>query len=641
MQNNQNKSINVERIKAHVDQFGSMMPMYAKVIEFSKCLETGAVLTTFELFFPRYILAEQNTHRIFSRNTGSSRAIPLLRMLKELRGTPVVPLFWGANKSGMQSAEELPKWKAKLCHLAWYIHRVVTFGTVKFLHKMGLHKQWANRLLEPHTYIRQVVTSSSFDNYFDLRLHDDAQPEIIALAYMMQKALAESKPKLISNSHHEIAAGWHLPYITLAERAKYMSKPKFLAKLSAARCARTSYLTQEGVEPKPAKELNTFKKLAESKPMHCFDSNTEVLTDSGFKLWSDVTESDLLADVNVNTLEFKGFVKPLELIKGKHTGKMYSVQSKDCDFRTTSDHTMISLGNRGNDIIQPFILSESAVGINLPSDKSKGEQEHKLPTAVITEYNSEDENSFYLGKLWGFYLGDGFRIDNTIGFHLKKERKIVFIEQVLSKLKLNYSLNKNLDNTAFIRVSICNTVIELLNTFSFGTKGKLLPLTPFLGLSQQAKLQGLFDGLKNSDGSVKRKTWVFSTSNENIKQGILNLAPLAGLTIGSVQNIKGCYSIGFNTTNKVRINDSRRIETKVEITDVIDEPVWCATMPSGALISRRNGKVLVTGNSSPLEHQAYAMKSKKGQSHNLVGFKQYRETYELEEFGKTIEEPTI
>lgn len=302
MQNNQNKSINVERIKAHVDQFGSMMPMYAKVIEFSKCLETGAVLTTFELFFPRYILAEQNTHRIFSRNTGSSRAIPLLRMLKELRGTPVVPLFWGANKSGMQSAEELPKWKAKLCHLAWYIHRVVTFGTVKFLHKMGLHKQWANRLLEPHTYIRQVVTSSSFDNYFDLRLHDDAQPEIIALAYMMQKALAESKPRMISNSHREIAAGWHLPYITLAERAKYMSEPKFLAKLSAARCARTSYLTQEGVEPKPAKELNTFKKLAESTPIHASplehqgyamkSKNGQSRNFKGFKQYREIFESD-------------------------------------------------------------------------------------------------------------------------------------------------------------------------------------------------------------------------------------------------------------------------------------------------------------------------------------------------------------
>ena len=146
------------------------------------------------------------------------------------------------------------------------------------------------------------MTSSSFDNYFDLRLHDDAQPEIIALAYMMQKALAESKPRMISNSHREIALGWHLPYITSAELAKYMSEPKFLAKLSAARCARTSYLTQEGVEPKPAKELNTFKKLAESTPIHASplehqgyamkSKNGQSRNFKGFKQYREIFESD-------------------------------------------------------------------------------------------------------------------------------------------------------------------------------------------------------------------------------------------------------------------------------------------------------------------------------------------------------------
>lgn len=268
-----NQLINLTSIEQHVN-FAPEYKSYAKLIEASRCIETGATIETFEMYFPRVVLAEQNTHRVFSRNTGSSRAIPMVRMLKELMGNPFIPMFWGANKSGMQSAEMLPKWKAKLCSIAWNLHRWFTYGTVKFLNKMNLHKQWSNRLLEPHTYIRQVVTSTTWGNYVELRYHDDAQPEIAGLAYTVQSELAKARAnnyagyRKVSSSYRKNALHWHLPYITDAERKLYQDKPLYLAKLSAARCARTSYLTQEGVIPKPDKEMDTFKKLAESSPIH-------------------------------------------------------------------------------------------------------------------------------------------------------------------------------------------------------------------------------------------------------------------------------------------------------------------------------------------------------------------------------------
>ena len=267
------KVINLESIENQVD-YSDTLPIYARIIEATRCIETGATIETFEMYFPRPILAEQNTHRVFSRNTGSSRAIPLKTMLRELRRTPFIPMFWGKNKSGMQSAETLPWFKAKMCSIAWSIHRVLTFATVKFLSKMDLHKQWANRLLEPHTYIRQVVTSTSWDNYITLRHHDDAQPEIVALAYMVKKELATYRAdeyamyRRVSCTHKKNAFHWHLPYITEEERVEFQHRPLYLAKLSAARCARTSYLTQEGISPRPEREMGTFKKLAESSPIH-------------------------------------------------------------------------------------------------------------------------------------------------------------------------------------------------------------------------------------------------------------------------------------------------------------------------------------------------------------------------------------
>ena len=268
----QSKEINVKAIQDMVDNDSHGTPTYAKIIEASKCIQTGALLITFELFFPRCILAEKNTHRAHSKNTGSSRAIPVLRILKDIMRSPFTPLFWGANKAGMQSAVELPIWKRVLCSFLWAMHRYFTYFTVRLLNSLGLHKQWANRLIEPHSYVRQVVTSSDgFENFFNLRYHDDAQPEIILLAALMLKELKKlhlTKGWRKIGSGKNAADNWHLPYITNEERKRYSGYPLFLAKLSSARCARTSYLTQEGVTPNPEKEIETFKKLALSKPIH-------------------------------------------------------------------------------------------------------------------------------------------------------------------------------------------------------------------------------------------------------------------------------------------------------------------------------------------------------------------------------------
>ncbi|WGH24506.1 thymidylate synthase [Acinetobacter phage EAb13] len=307
--NNQADTINVLTIQDMVDNNSHGTPTYAKIIEASKCKQTGKELITFELFFPRCILAEKNTHRKHSKNTGSSRAIPVLRVLKDIMRSPFKPLFWGANKSGMQSATTLPFWKRAICSFIWSTHRYYTYFTVRLLTKLGLHKQWTNRLMEPHSYVRQVETSDSFENFFDLRYHDDAQPEIILLAALMLKAVEELRRnnnwrKLDANKIED-ALNWHLPYILYDERMKYRAYPNFLAKLSAARTARTSYLTQEGVEPKPEKEIETFKKLAESVPIHA--SPLEHIAYP-------------LKDAKARSRNFEGFMQYRELYETKEFG---------------------------------------------------------------------------------------------------------------------------------------------------------------------------------------------------------------------------------------------------------------------------------------------------------------------------------
>jgi thymidylate synthase ThyX len=69
--------------------------------------EYGDRITTFELEYPRFIHGELMTHRLFSRNAASSRAIPINKMMDQVLTAPAMPVEWGLNKSGMQAEEML------------------------------------------------------------------------------------------------------------------------------------------------------------------------------------------------------------------------------------------------------------------------------------------------------------------------------------------------------------------------------------------------------------------------------------------------------------------------------------------------------------------------------------------------------
>lgn len=234
----------------------------------SICKETGAQVATHYVRMPRIILPEVNTHRVFSRNVASSRAIPVLKMLENLKNKYYRPLFWGANKSGMSATEELNGWHTFWCKVWWWFGVRTAALTTKKLTKHGLHKQWANRPIEPYVYVSAVITSTEWQNFYDLRIDDAAQPEIISLALKMKYAAEDKAPRIVSNTDPTDAYNWHFAYITDEEREKYRYQPEYLAKLDSARCARTSYLTQDGLVPNPEKELATFEKLVGSYPIH-------------------------------------------------------------------------------------------------------------------------------------------------------------------------------------------------------------------------------------------------------------------------------------------------------------------------------------------------------------------------------------
>jgi hypothetical protein len=255
---------NLDRVMQGLDTDG----IHVECLRRSRCIETGAEVSSFFIRMPKIILPENNTHRVFSRNVGSGRAIPTMRLLADVIQKPFRPLFWGRNQAGMQSGELLTGWAKLKAQFWWWFGARTAAMTTKGLHKAGLHKQWANRPIEPYLYVSVLVTSTEWDNFFALRIHDAAQPEIISVAAKMKREMGRKKVCLVSNQNRMDAKNWHYCYITDEELVKHRNDPIYLAKLDTARAARTSYMTQAGMKPQPSKEIQTFLNLVGADPIH-------------------------------------------------------------------------------------------------------------------------------------------------------------------------------------------------------------------------------------------------------------------------------------------------------------------------------------------------------------------------------------
>jgi thymidylate synthase ThyX len=274
----------------------------------------GNRLTSWILEYPRFVHAELMTHRAFSRNAASSRAIPIEKMIQQVIDNPAMPVWWGKNQSGMQAKEELNNTETKIfidpnnpffaqhatdlqmAKIIWLEARDKAIEYVKNLNKLGLHKQIANRILEPWFNIRVIVSATEFENWFALREHPDAQPEIQKLAEIMLPLYNASQPKQLQPGE------WHIPFGDKFDDAKIRKVyneihkqpisllyigPSFekwneiQVKIAIARCARVSYFNFEGKDDYAA-DIKLCDRLFSSVPRHLSPTEhvAECLADS-------------------------------------------------------------------------------------------------------------------------------------------------------------------------------------------------------------------------------------------------------------------------------------------------------------------------------------------------------------------------
>lgn len=231
----------------------------------------GIRLTTMEVTFARFVLAEFNTHRVFSRNSESSRAVPTHKRIERAR-RPMVPEFTTEQRGMSGGKDGVTEAWTQQADILWVQAAADAARRAEQMSAHGVHKSVINRILEPFLFHTVVVTATEWAGFFTQRLHEAAQPEIRVAAEAMKVAMEHSVPTMVDYGR------WHLPFIEvrdlivtdsdddadeIREMVGVFNRPlgsDLLCRISAARCARTSYLTHDGVRSRAA-DLTLWDRL--------------------------------------------------------------------------------------------------------------------------------------------------------------------------------------------------------------------------------------------------------------------------------------------------------------------------------------------------------------------------------------------
>lgn len=260
---------------------------------------SGKRITTFVLTYPRYIHSELMTHRMISKNSASSRAIPTKKMRRMALFDIAMPRKFTKNRPGMTANEELSGLKNLLAKGIWRFSGLVAVFSNFLLEKLGAHKQHANRILEPYLMHTIVATATDWDNFFALRMHPAAQPELNSLAVAMayEYETKRSKAQILKDGE------WHLPFV----HSKEGTEENLIQ--SVACCARVSYLNHDKSVPNFEDHKRLYDKLLGEQPIHASPAEHQ---------------AKAVSDPFLRSGNFTGWIQYRKTIQGENISDMHS-----------------------------------------------------------------------------------------------------------------------------------------------------------------------------------------------------------------------------------------------------------------------------------------------------------------------------
>jgi thymidylate synthase ThyX len=233
------------------------MSVKSELIAYSQSAVDGTKLATFKIEVPLAAFIDIATHRIFSKNASSSRAIPTKKWRQRTLDDIAIPTILTKFSKGMSANEPLDEEVAKVVKSHWIEAAEFCASKHKDLEDLGVSKQDANVLLYQFSHLQVIISSTFWDNFFNLRCDNAAKPDVRILAEMMKDALTSTTPTVLKHGD------WHLPLVTEEEKLKVNTKD--LIKVSVARCARVSYIIPEtGLVSTIDKDIELHNRLISS-----------------------------------------------------------------------------------------------------------------------------------------------------------------------------------------------------------------------------------------------------------------------------------------------------------------------------------------------------------------------------------------
>jgi len=274
-------------------------------------IANGQRITTVEATYPRFIHSELMTHRMFSRNAASSRAIPTEKIIDRVRKEPFVPETFNERVKGMGVGNPMTDLAADNCRNYWLAASRDAVWHAHELNREGLDKSRANRLMEPFVWMTTIITATDWENFFALRDHPEAQPEFRIIAGMLREQMNAHEPIELEPDE------WHLPLVNYEDEfceAKETKHWEYFAWVSAGRCARSSYDKIHDPETK-AESYSRAEKLKGAGHMSPFEHQARPFSLAEMK-WIAHTKWLLFADAPtnesaqlVNSIDYSGNFK--------------------------------------------------------------------------------------------------------------------------------------------------------------------------------------------------------------------------------------------------------------------------------------------------------------------------------------------
>lgn len=346
---------------------------------------------------------------------------------------------------------------------------------------------------------------------------------------------------------------------------------------------------------------------------HCYDEETEVLTQRGFVKWPDVNENDLIGAVDPDSGEFLGFEKPISIIKKHFDGDMIRIKHRSASLYVTDGHKLyVSISKTAKQRVNPkYQLIEA--NKMLKTGKMVYESPIRFKTYATNKNNKVGDGDI-IYSLFGFFIGDGYAEPDCtdksqkIRFHLRKDRKIKFLKHICSEL--GFDVN-DLKNDKYVVDLKGYTQKWFRNSFYNKKTGEKTFPDKFYEMSKN-QFECFLDGLIQSDGyyyGIERNTQ-YSTTSYELANKIQTLCSINGRTasIGAKEfekyNLYNIYIFRNNRVSLPMVNDSRNKKAYAK-KEHFSGTVYCAEVSSGLLVVRRDGCVCLCGNCSVLEHISF------------------------------------